>query len=270
MKKLILLLSITAGVLSFSSCEDVLEGLDTVIGSSDTTNSSSSIADGLKEALKVGTDTAVTRLTASDGYFKDEAIKLLLPPQGDSVMSKLKNSNNTTIQLLYTNIIKSLEDDMVLALNRAAEDAAQEAKPIFVDAITGITIADASDILFGGDTTAATSYLKDNTISSLVEVYSPKMDVSLNKKLVGDFSANGTWDNLVSKYNGLFENILYSTTLNLLGYNKIEDTDLSDYATEKALDGLFVKVADEESQIRKDPLARVNDLLKDIFGQLDL
>jgi hypothetical protein len=263
MKKLILIFSLALTVVFLNSCKDIFEE------DKETDDSSYSIADGLKEALRVGTDTAVTRLTASDGYFKDEAIKLLLPPQGELVMNKFKNSENTAIKLIYTSVIQELEEKMVLAINRAAEDAAQEAKPIFVDAITGITIADASDILFGGDTTAATTYLKDNTLSDLVDVYSPKMDASLDKNLVGNVSANSAWDNLVTKYNDQFDNFATKLLLNTAGLNEIEDTDLSDYATEKALNGLFVKVAEEESQIRKDPIARVNDLLKDIFSRLD-
>lgn len=272
MKKIILLLGLSLGTLTLTSCEDFLNEIDA--GGTNGESGKTSIAEGLKEALRVGTDTAVSRLTASDGYFKDEAIKLLLPPQGDSVMSKLKNSQNPLVQTAYTSIIKGLEDDMILALNRAAEDAAKDAKPIFVDAITGISIADANNILFGGDTTAATTYLKTNTFNNLKDVYSPKMDASLDKDLGLGFTANSAWDNLVGKYNGLFEGStiaekLTATAIEAAGFNKIAETDLSDYATGKALDGLFVKVADEESAIRQDPLARVNDILTEIFGKLD-
>lgn len=269
MKKLFLILSLFTTSVFLVSCEDTTIE-DVFTGGTESPN----IAEGLKEALKVGTDTAVARLNITDGYFADAALKLLLPPQGEAAISKMRDSDNTIVQGLYTSVIKSLEDDMILSLNRAAEDAASEAAPIFVDAITGITIDDANDILFGGDTTAATKFLKNGTLASLTETYSPKIDASLDKKLVGNTSTNDVWDNLVGKYNGFFDatgilGLAQVTALNAVGLNKITDTDLSDYATEKALDGLFVKVSEQESKIRNDPFARVSDLLQDVFSLLD-
>lgn len=205
---------------------------------------SSSVSDadivaGLKEALKVGTDTSVSLTSVTDGYFKNAAIKILLPPEAQKVESTLRSLGQD-----------KLVDDAILSLNRAAEDAASSAKPIFVDAITSMSISDGKDILFG-DSTAATSYLKTKTYTSLKDIYKPKIQASLDK-----VNATKYWNNVFSTYN----QIPFVTPVN---------PDLSDYTTTKALDGLFHMVADEEREIRKNPADRVTDLLKKVFGQLD-
>lgn len=207
------------------------------------------VAAGLKQALTVGTDTAVSIVSKVDGYFKDEIIKILLPPEADIIVDNLDNP------LLVVAGVPELVDDAILALNRAAEDAATEAIPIFVDAITSMTVQDAFGIL-NGDDTSATHYLWEKTYWDLKDAFQPKIGNSLNKPLVGNISTNEIWTNLTSAYN--------SVAL-ILGWNEV-NTELDDYATRKALDGLFVKVADEEKDIRTDPVARVTELLERVFG----
>lgn len=215
--------------------------------------SEAEIIEGLKEALKVGTDTSATKLNKTDGYYGDLAVKILLPPQADQVM-QLKNQVPGLAPLV---------DNVILQINRSAEDAAVEAKPIFVDAITTIGISEGRDILFGADN-AATIYLKNNTYNSLFSVYIHKMSASLNKEIVGGVSAQSTWTDLTTLWNS------YATTMagQLLGMNQV-NVALDTFVTQKGLDGLFLKVADEEKDIRKDPAARVNALLQKVFGELD-
>ena len=214
---------------------------------------SGEVARGLKEALKVGSVNAANILSIEDGFYKDELVKILLPPEAQTI--------SKNIQMIPGG--KDLVDKVVLRLNRAAEDAVKEAAPIFASAITEMTIADAFGILKGGDN-AATEYLKGKTQSKLKDLFMPKVNSSLDKKLVANVSTNESWNLLTSNYNkvaGSFAGQL----ANLEPVN----TKLDEYVTDKALDALFLKVAEEEKQIRKDPLKRVSDLLKRVFGELD-
>jgi hypothetical protein len=144
-------------------------------------------------------------------------------------------------------------------MNRAAEDAANEAKPIFVDAIKGMSIMDAKNILFGNKD-AATNYLKDKTFQSLVNAYSPKINTSLNK--VGAAQA---WKALADPYNKFANSPLAMTVKDAKPINP----DLGAYVTQKALDGLFFKVKEEEDKIRTNLAARTSQLLQRVFGMLD-
>lgn len=211
------------------------------------------IIEGLKEALKVGTDTASTKLHKQDGYYLDLAVKIWLPPDAHGV---LEHQNHPLLQA--AGIDQKIEQ-LILSLNRSAEDAAIEAKPIFVNAIVGMTISDAYNILHGTDT-AATSYLQLKTRSHLFNVFMPKLQVSLNKPLVAGLSAYEAWDQLKAIYNPL--------CTPLTGWKPITSS-LDTFATNKGLDGLFKKIAEEEKQIRKDPMARVNEILQKVFGSLD-
>ncbi len=238
MKYLYLLIAV---LLLFSSCKKENE------------LSEEEIIEGLKSALTVGTDTSATILHQQDGYYADIAVKILLPPQADQVL-ELKDDVPGLAPLV---------DTVILQINRAAEDAAVEAKPIFVNAITGITISQGRDILFGADN-AATVYLKSSTYNSLFSVYCPKMTTSLNKPIVGGVSAQATWTALTTLWNN------YASTFagQLLGMNEV-NVALDTFVTQKGLDGLFLKVADEEKSIRLDPAARVNAILQKVFGELD-
>jgi len=286
MKKIIFLAGLASLLAVTYSCEEVLDQI-TSSNNSDSTDAKTS--KGLKEALRVGTDSAVSRLNVTDGYFKDAAVKILLPEQIQNTLTTFKSKSftylgvtvtgetlyNTGFPALGINPLKSKEEELILGINRAAEAAAVEAKPIFVDAITAMTIVDAKNILFGGVDTAATSYLKTNTYSGLFSKFEPKLDAALNSVKIGDKSVAISYENFVSDYNGLLNTSVPSltggskTVASLMGLNSITATDLSEHSTNKALNGLFLKVSDVEADIRENPLARVTDLLKDVFGQLD-
>jgi hypothetical protein len=197
----------------------------------------SKAADGLKEALRVGTDHAVLRTGKKDGYFGNKLIKILLPDNLKPVEQGLRAVG-------YGPKV----DELVLSMNRAAEKAAPFAKDIFVNAITAMTFEDATKILKGGDT-SATDFFKRKTSGSLYKAFRPVVDDSMNQV--------GT----VQQYNEVVAG------LDNIPFVKKESLDIGDYVTDKALDGLFVIVADEERQIRKNPAARVTNLLKDVFGR---
>jgi hypothetical protein len=201
-----------------------------------TSLSSEDIISGLKEALTVGTNKSTSRLSAVDGFFKDAAVKILLPPEAQKVEKSLRSVG-----------MGKLVDDAILSLNRAAEDASQKAAPIFVSAIKKMTITDGLNILKGTDT-AATHYLKDATSKELTDAFKPVIDSSLKKT-----DATKYWKEVFDNYNKL-------------PFVKKVDPDISSYVTGKTLSGIFYYVAEEEKKIRKDPAARVNDILKNVFG----
>ena len=242
MKTKLTILIAFVGTLFFSACDEVEQILE------ETGLTNEEVIQGLKSALTVGTDTSVTILSAVDGYLGDEVVKILLPPEAQVIqqnISKVPGGN-----LLIESAIK--------AINRAAEDAATEAKPIFVDAITNITIEDGFAIL-NGENDAATAYLRTNTQSDLIDAFTPKISTSLNKTLVGNVSAESTYKALVDAYN--------AASLNGVLFPKVEENTLTEHTTDKAMDGLFIKVADEETKIRTDVSHRVNDILKKVFAE---
>jgi hypothetical protein len=191
---------------------------------------------GLKEALSVGINLGADKASALDGYFLNPAIKILLPPEVQKVENTLRSIG-----------LGGEVDKFMLALNRGAEQAAQEAKPIFISAIKQLTITDAINIL-KGDKDAATQFLKRTTSANLVQAFEPIMVNSLNKT-----QATKYYSDIASTYN----KIPFVTRIN---------PDLKGYATQKAIDGLFLLVAQEEAKIRENPLARTSDLLKRVFG----
>jgi len=200
--------------------------------------SSEDIVSGLKEALTLGAQKSTDKLSAVDGFFKDAAVKILLPEQAQKVEKTLRNLG-----------MGKLVDDAILSVNRAAEDAAKSATPIFVNAVKKMTIQDGLGILRGPDT-AATSYLKKTTTTDLTAAFKPVIDTSLKKT-----DATKYWKDVFETYNKL------PTTI------KKVDTDLSSYVTQRAMDGIFYYVAQEEIKIRKDPAAQVTDILKKVFGK---
>lgn len=200
---------------------------------------SAQVADGLKEALVNGTSKGTTTASKVDGYFKNPQLKIPFPPDVKKVETKLRQLG-----------LNKQVDQFVMTLNRGAEEAAKEAKPIFVAAIKNMTIQDAWGILKGGEN-AATSYLKRATSAELRGKFKPVIKRALDK-------TNAT------KY--------YSDVINT--YNKIPfidqvNPDLDDYATQKAIDGLFILIQKEEKNIRENPLARTTDLLKKVFKEQD-
>ncbi|MCP4521452.1 MAG: DUF4197 domain-containing protein [Cytophagales bacterium] len=260
MKKLsVLLISMLSVALLFSSCEE-LEGLT----SEDGALSNEEIVSGLKNALEVGTDTSVSILHAKDGFYKDELVKVIMPDEAKPILDAVDELNDYGVNL------QPLIDDVVLSMNRSAEKAADRATPIFKDAITNMSITDALGILYGEDN-AATTYLKDNTYNELKSEFSPEIAEVLEEKLIGDNSTESLYGDLVSEYNrgvGLYN---AANFLGVLGEDKetISNTSLTDHVATKALDGLFLKVENEEKDIRKDPIARVTDILTKVFSKLD-
>lgn len=207
------------------------------------------IIQGLKEALKVGTDSSSTKLHKTDGYYGDSIVKILLPPDAHGV---LEHQNDPVLQ--EAGIDLKIEQ-LILSLNRSAEDAAIEAKPIFVDAINSMSISDATSILYGTDS-AATIYLKAKTRTDLFIAFIPKMQVSLNKELISGMSAYEAWDQLKNIYNPVCP---------IMGWQPITSS-LDTFATNKALDGLFIKIAEQEKLIRHNVSYQVSDILRRVFG----
>ncbi|MCX8112375.1 MAG: DUF4197 domain-containing protein [Bacteroidia bacterium] len=193
----------------------------------------------LKEALRVSTDTTVRHLNRLDGYYGDELIRILFPPDAQRL--------RTAIEALPGGA--SLIQDLIVKMNRAAEEAADEAKPIFWSAIDELTIQDGMRIL-KGDSTAATAYLRQRTSDSLYARYKPKIQAAME-----EVGAQQAWEYLVDQYNSL------PTTL-----NPIQNRDLAAYVTDRALHGLFVKVGQHETRIRRDVQYRVTDLLRRVFA----
>jgi Protein of unknown function (DUF4197) len=245
MKKIVLLSLLLVGILNSEA--QGLKGLlkkdssgKTGIGKilntgSKTGLSNDEIISGLKEALNVGTNNASQKLSNVDGFFKDAAIKILMPEEAKKVESKLRSLG-----------MGKQVDNAILSMNRAAEDASKEVAPIFMNAIKGMTIGDGLSILKGGDF-AATNYLKEKTTASLTEKFRPVIETSLKK-----VDATKYWNTIFTTYNK------FST-------EKV-NTDLIAYVTEKALYGLFYQVSLEEQKIRKDPMARTTDILKKVFA----
>lgn len=260
MKRLLYIPFIFLLALGLSSCEvanQVLGSVYTDTGSKPLSNSE--VIQGLKDALKVGTDTSVTQLASVNGYLKDEAVKILLPPEFNKAISELRQTGAG--EKLYVEVVAPLVDKMTLSLNRAAEHAAIKAKPIFLNAIRGMTIQDGFQILRGGPH-AATDYLHNKTYTQLVSAFKPDVRNVLSQPLVFNRSSQQLYSDFVNAYNNIEERDKF----NLLKIDKIQQSDLSAYVTGKALDGLFQKVAAEEADIRKDPAARVTAILKRVFG----
>ncbi|WP_421754703.1 DUF4197 domain-containing protein [Croceimicrobium sp.] len=279
MKKLLWIFAFSP--LLFIACEkdtltDVLSG----------NVSTSQMIDGLKMALNVSSDTSITKLSKFDGYFGDPEVKLDLPLATQAAITALQSKsinlglttisgadlyNGTTVLGITIPGIKSQEDAVVEGINRAAESAANTAKPIFADAITGMSILDASSILLSGSDTAATAYLRTSTGPDLYMAYEPKVDSTLKAIQVGNVSVAQSYEDLVSDYNDLLAIGIpgFGNVGSLTNLNPILVEDLSDYTTNKALDGLYDKMGEEETAIRNDPAARVNDLLSLVFGLLD-
>ena len=193
------------------------------------------VSEGLKEALIKGISTGSDLASRVDGYFKNPAIKIPFPPEVKKVEDKLR-------QIGLNNEV----DRFILTLNRGAEEAAKEAKPIFITAIKSMTIQDAWGIL-KGEPDAATQYLKRTTSAQLREKFKPVIQNALNK-------VNAT------KYYGDIVN-----TYNQIPFVQDVNPDLNDYATEKAMEGLFVMIAKEEKNIRENPVARTTELLQRVF-----
>ena len=251
MKKCIILLFVTA--VSFeSNSQGILGKINKVIKKDSTSKmglpsikgistgktglSNADIISGLKDALRVATDSTTKTLSIADGYFKNDAIKLLMPAEAVKVEKTLRSIG-----------AGSLVDKAILSMNRAAEDAASGAGDIFLSSIKQMTVTDGLAILKGSNT-AATEYLKKTTTTTLTEKMRPVIEASLQKVNAAQY-----WKDIFSKYN-------------MISREKV-NTDLTSYVTEKALVGMFYNIALKEQSIRKDPAAQVTDILKKVFGK---
>ncbi len=201
--------------------------------------SNADIASGLKEALDKGIDKQVAKLTQTDGFYKNEMVKILLPEELQQVDKTLRKIG-----------MGSLADEGLKMMNRAAEDAVKEATPIFVSAVKNMTFNDAKNILMGADN-SATNYLQNTTSSQLYTKFNPVIKSSFDK--VG---ADKIWSNIITKYNA----VPFVEKIN---------PDLTDYVTNKALEGVFTMIAVEEKEIRTDINERTSVLLKKVFALQD-
>ena len=235
--KQILLLTLVLGSLSFSA--QSFKGLKDKVKSMEGGNSKLSndeVVKGLKEALAVGTRNSSDMASKADGFYKNPKIYIPWPPEAAEMREKL-------MKLGFSKKIEEFE----MSLNRAAEEAALKAAPIFVDAITNMSVGDGFAILKGADT-AATNYLRKTTYNPLTVQFTPVVKEAIEKVKVTSY-----WEPLVTAYNKL-------------PLVKKQNPDLNAYVTNKAIDGLMLLIADEEIKIRKDPAARVTDLLKKVFA----
>lgn len=194
------------------------------------------INSGIKEALEKGTGISAERLSVQNGYLGNLDVKILFPQEAKNVESTLRSLG-----------LGSMCDQVITSLNRAAEDAAMEAKPIFVDAIKQMSFQDVQKILLG-EQNAATQYFQGTTTSSLSAKFSPIIDASLKK-----VDATKYWSDVMTRYNKV-------------PFVKKVDTDLTAYVTQKAIDGLFIEIAKEELKIRENITARTSPLLQNVFG----
>ncbi len=234
MKKTFILL-ISFSLFSCAELQQVVNSLPQ--GGGELTNAD--IASGLRQALDKGIDKQVSKLTQTDGFYKNELVKVLLPQELQKVDKTLRDIG-----------LGNLADEGLKVLNRAAEDAVKEATPIFVNAVKEITFNDAKNILLGSDN-AATQYLSNKTTNQLYSKFSPVISNSLDK--VG---ATQVWSNIITQYNAI------PLTNNV-------NPDLTDYVTQEALKGVFTMIAVEEKEIRTNFSSRTTDLLRKVFALQD-
>ncbi|MCC8410593.1 DUF4197 domain-containing protein [Mucilaginibacter sp. UR6-1] len=238
MKKVLLIIPALIGMFIISGC-DTLNQVAQTAGQTIGNPSAFEIASALKQALEQGTTKSANELSAQNGFFDNALIKLVFPPEAQKAEKTLRSIG-----------LNSLCDNVILSLNRAAEDAAKEAKPIFINSIKQLTLQDATNILLG-DKDAATQYFKRTTINQLAAKFKPVIQNSLTK--VG---ATRYYGDAVTAYN----KVPLVTKIN---------PDLSDYVTQKAIEGLFVEIAKEELNIRQNLSARSTTLMQRVFGYAD-
>lgn len=245
MKKSIFVVGIVATIALIPAC-DVLEEAASIVTTTTTTAAKPSLTNdevisGLKEALNVGIRNSVNLTSVTDGFLGNPSIRLPFPEDAIKVKQK-------ALEWGLSGQVEKFET----TLNRAAEEATKEALPIFADAIMNMSISDGFAILNGGDG-AATKYLRDNTTQKLVAAFSPKVEAAIAKVKLTEY-----WNPIITKYN---------SAMTVTGGEKL-NPDLNKYVTEKAIAGLFYMVEIEENKIRKDPMARVSDILQKVFGSI--
>ena len=238
-------------LLALTGCAELMKTLQTVSAVKQLTEAD--IVGGLKEALTVGARNAAGRLASQDGYWGDPSVRIPLPDEAKVIVDNITKIPGG----------QQLIDNVMLSINRAAEDAAREVAPIFINSVTQMTITDGYNILHGADN-AATEYLRRTTRNDLYALYRPKISASTSKEIVAGVSAQESWTTLTDKWN----TVANSVAGRLAGFKPV-NTDLDDFLTARALDGVFLKIEGEELKIRKEVGARVTPLLQRVFGSLD-
>jgi len=226
--------------LSTFSCAELQQVVNTLPnGQGDGGINSAMIGNGLRQALNFGIEKEVARLTARDGFYKNELVKILLPEELRKVDKTLRDIG-----------LSSLADEGLKVLNRAAENAVKEGTPIFLDAVKGITFSDAKNILLGNDK-AATNFLQNKTSTALYAKFNPVI-----KNSFGKVGADRIWEEIITKYNSI---------------PLVNDVnpDLTDYVTNKAMEGVFKMIAIEEGRIRNNLNSRTTSLLQKVFALQD-
>lgn len=237
MKKSILYIVLAAFLCCSWNCNaQLLENAKKLVTSKASGYTEKDAVDAIKEALGKGTDASVKLVSAKNGYFSNPSIKIPFPPDAKVMEKKLRSFG-----------FDKKVDEVIVTLNRAAEDAAKDAGTIFLNAIKNMSVSDGISIV-KGDNNAATQFLKKNTSADLKAKFLPIIKVSLDKVYATKY-----WGDLVKLYN------------KIPGSKKM-NPNLPDYVTDKAIEGLFIMIAAEELKIRKDPVAQTTDLLKKVFG----
>ena len=237
MKKLVFI----AAILGFQTVEaqkigDLLKKASNMALPSSSGLSTDEIAGGLKEALQKGAQTGTAKLSSPGGFLENAALKIIMPPEAQKIESTLRRLG-----------FNQLMDDMIVSMNRAAEDACKTAVPIFTTAIREMTITDGINILRGSDT-SATSFLRTKTNTALAQSFSPIIKTSLDK-----VNATQYWEKIITTYN----------SVPLIG--KKMNPDLVGYVTDKSLSGIYTEIASQEKDIRANPAARTSALLQKVF-----
>ena len=239
---------IASALFLFASCTELNQVVDTgnsILNSGTTSEkklTNDQVISGLKEALSVGTNNSTKSASASNGFLNNPLIFIPFPPDAIKVKEKVESLG-----------MKDKVDNFVSTMNHGAEEAAKEAAPIFLNAITSMSISDGFNILNGAEN-AATKYLEEKTSTQLYSAFKPKVVDALKKVKLTEY-----WNPIITKYNQVTA---------ITGGEKV-NPDLDDYVTKGAMKGLFILIEGEEKKIRKDPMARVTDILKDVFGSLD-
>lgn len=236
MKKIIITALSALLIMGCTELNTVLEEVNTATNAGPAPLSNMEVISGLKEALTIGTNNSTALTSKLDGFYKNPEIFIPFPAEAIKVKEKVEALG-----------MKNQVDKFVMTLNRAAETAAKEAAPIFVNAVKGMSISDGFAILKGNDN-AATQYLKDKTSAQLKIKFNPIVKNAISKVEVTKY-----WNPLINTYNKI-------------PFIEKQNPDLEDYVTTKAMEGLFLMIEKEEKKIRKDPLARVTDILKRVFG----
>ncbi len=238
MKIFLTTLLLTLGLFSNAQLKGILQKANQALGITESKGSEKEdMIAGLKEALIIGAQKGATTLSKEDGFFKNDLLKILLPPEAEKVEKTLRNLG-----------LGNQVDEAILSMNRGAEDACKEAATICIDAVKSMNVEDVVTIIKGTDT-AGTAYLRKTTTLSLTNKFRSVIENSLNK-----VNATKHWATIINAYNKV-------------SLKKI-NPDLTAYVTEKSIGGIFYQIGEEEKKIRKDPLARTSELLKRVFGNI--